>query len=113
MTTEVSLSDHRIIRFKIIPYRYKNQPLLYRLVALFKRTGLFDARLGKDILSTCTIDECAPKIQSTIINAREKSCLLKTASGVQNTPYWSSELENLRKRARKAWNYRLTDTDAY
>jgi hypothetical protein len=37
----------------------------------------------------------------------------KTPFGVQNTPYWSSELGNLRKRARKAWNYRLTDPDAY
>jgi hypothetical protein len=27
---------------------------------------------------------------------------MKTASGVQNTPYWGSELVNLRKRARKA-----------
>jgi hypothetical protein len=63
--------------------------------------------------STITIDECAAKIQSSIIKAYEKSCPLKTAFGVPNTAYWSSELGNLRKRARKAWNYRLTDPDAY
>jgi hypothetical protein len=40
-------------------------------------------------------------------------CPLKTASGVQNTPYWSFELGTLHKRARKAWNHRLTDPDAY
>jgi hypothetical protein len=45
--------------------------------------------------------------------AYEKSFHLKTASGVQNTPYWSCELGNLCKRAKKAWNYRLTDPDAY
>jgi hypothetical protein len=67
----------------------------------------------KDIVNTCTIDECAAKIQSSIIKAYEKSCPLKTASGVQNTPYWSSELGNLRKTARKAWNHRLTDPEAY
>jgi hypothetical protein len=32
---------------------------------------------------------------------------------VQNTPYWSSELESLCKWAKTAWNYRLTDPDAY
>jgi hypothetical protein len=47
------------------------------------------------------------------IKAYEKSCLLKTASRVQNTPYWSSELGDLRQRARKAWNYRLTDPNAH
>jgi hypothetical protein len=67
----------------------------------------------KDIVNTCTIDECAAKIESSIIKAYEKSCPFKTASGVQNTPYWSSELGNLRKRARKAWNHRLTDPEAY
>jgi hypothetical protein len=39
------------------------------------------------------------------IKAYETSCPLKTASGVQNTPYWSSELGSLRKMARKTWNY--------
>jgi hypothetical protein len=63
--------------------------------------------MGKDIVNICTIDGCAAKIQSAIIKAYEKSCLLKTASGVQNGA------ENLRKRARKAWNYHLTDPDAY
>jgi hypothetical protein len=43
------------------------------LGALFERTGLFDARLEKDIVNTCTIDECAAKIQSSIIKAYEKS----------------------------------------
>jgi hypothetical protein len=38
---------------------------------------------------------------------------MKTASGVQNIPYLSSELVNLRKRARKAWNHYLPDPDAY
>jgi hypothetical protein len=38
---------------------------------------------------------------------------LKIATRVQNTPYWSSELGNLRKRPKKAWNYRLTDPYAY
>jgi hypothetical protein len=80
--------------------------------ALFKQTGLFDARLGKNIVDTYTIDECAAKIQSSIIKAYEKSCPLKTNSGVQNTPYWRSELGNLHKRARKTCNYRLTDPDA-
>jgi hypothetical protein len=32
---------------------------------------------------------------------------------VQNTPYWSSELGNFRKRAIKAWNHGLTDPEAY
>jgi hypothetical protein len=43
------------------------------LGALFERTGLFDARLEKDIVNTCTIDECAAMIQSSIIKAYEKS----------------------------------------
>jgi hypothetical protein len=34
----------------------------------------------KDIVNTCAIDECAAKIQSSIIKAYEKSCPLKTAS---------------------------------
>jgi hypothetical protein len=62
----------------------------------------------KDIVNTCTVDDYATKIQSSIIKVYEKSYPLKTASGVQNNPYWNSELANLRKSARKGWNHRLT-----
>jgi hypothetical protein len=65
------------------------KPSLYRVGVLIEQADLFYARLRKRY---CTIDECAAKIQSSIIKAYEKSCSLKTTSGVQITPYWSSEI---------------------
>jgi hypothetical protein len=38
---------------------------------------------------------------------------MPTQNRFRGAEYWSSELGNLRKRARKAWNHRLTDPDAY
>jgi hypothetical protein len=101
VTTEVSLSDHRIIRFKIIsdprkPYEYRNPRCRSTDWELFSKELVCSMRgWDKDNVSTCKIDECAAKIQSSIIKAYEKLCPLKTASGVLNTPYWSSELGNL------------------
>jgi hypothetical protein len=60
----------------------------------------------------CSMRGWEKGVQSSIIKAYEESCPLKTASGLQNTPYWIPELRSLRKRARKAWIYRLTDLDA-
>jgi hypothetical protein len=38
---------------------------------------------------------------------------MPTQNRFRGAEYWSSELGNLRNRARKAWNHRLTDPDAY
>jgi hypothetical protein len=103
VTTDVSLSVHRIIRFKIIsdprkPYEYRN-PRSTDWEVFSNELAYSMQGWEKYIANTCTIDECAAKIQSSIIKANEKLCPL--------------ELGNLRKRVRKAWNYRLTDPDAY
>jgi hypothetical protein len=55
-----------------------------------------------DVVNTCAIDESAFMLQSTIVNAEERSFPLKTASGTQNTPFWNSDLAKLRKMARRA-----------
>jgi hypothetical protein len=96
VTTEVSLCDHRIIRFKIIsdprkPYEYRNSRSTDWKFFSSKQACSMRG-WDKDIVNTCTIDECAAKIQSSIIKAYEKSYSLKTASRVENTPYRSSEL---------------------
>jgi hypothetical protein len=85
VTTDVSLSDHRIIRFKIIsdprkPYEYRNpRSTDWELVS----SELACSMRGwdNDIVNTCTIDECAAKIQSSIIKAYEKSCPSKLLPG--------------------------------
>jgi hypothetical protein len=38
---------------------------------------------------------------------------MPTQNRFRGAEYWSSELGNLRNRARKAWNHRLTDPNAY
>jgi hypothetical protein len=63
VTTDVSLSDHRIIRFKIKkPYGYRyprstDWELFWNELACSMRGW------EKDIVNTCRIDECVAEIQ--------------------------------------------------
>jgi hypothetical protein len=68
----------------------------------------------KDIVNFCTIDECAAKIQSSIIKAYKKSCPRKNRfRGAEYSllELWTGKFAEIW--AKKAWNYRLTDSDAY
>jgi hypothetical protein len=68
VTTKVSLSDHRISRFKIISdprklYLYRN-PRSTNCELFLKELACLMRGWDKDIVNTCTIDESAAKIQS-------------------------------------------------
>jgi hypothetical protein len=52
-------------------------------------------------------------LQSKIIAAYEKAYPLRKARLNQSTPYWSSDLVGLRKVARRAWNNRFSNPEAY
>jgi hypothetical protein len=66
-----------------------------------------------DILTEDDIENSVNVLQSKIIAAYEKSCPLKRARLNQSTPYWSSDLKRLRKVARRAWNNRSSNPEAY
>ena len=66
-----------------------------------------------DILTSNDIETNVTLLQNKIIAAYESSCPLRTVKPGQNTPYWSSDLAKLRKKARKAWNDRVRDLEAY
>jgi hypothetical protein len=52
-------------------------------------------------------------LQSKIIASYEKACPLKTARLNQSTPYWSSDLAELRRVTKRAWNNRFSNPEAY
>jgi hypothetical protein len=52
-------------------------------------------------------------IQRSLVAAYEECCPLKTADQGWRTPYWDSQLGELRKSARRSWNRRQSDPDAY
>jgi hypothetical protein len=64
--------------------------------------GLGD--LGGDILTEDDIENSVNLLQSKIFAVYEKTCPLKRARLNQSTPYWNSDLAELCKVARRAWN---------
>jgi hypothetical protein len=52
-------------------------------------------------------------MQLKIIAAFEKTCPLKRARLNHSTPYWSSDLAGLCKVARRAWNNRSSNPEAF
>jgi hypothetical protein len=66
-----------------------------------------------DILTENDIENSVNVLQSKIIAAYEKACLLKTARLNQSTPYWSSDLVGFRRVARRAWNNHSSNPEAY
>jgi ribonuclease HI len=117
VSTEVSLSDHRIIRFRLladprVPKEYRNP--LSTDWAHYKRVLVSRLDGGEcDILTTDDIEDNVKRLQDGIILAYEASCPIRTVKPGQKTPYWSSDLAKLRKRARRAWNHRVSDPEAY
>jgi Endonuclease-reverse transcriptase len=117
VSSEVSLSDHRIIRFEVSsdirpPYQYRNP----------RSTNweLFEEELESRIRGHDTeldgvqaIENSVSVIQKSLVAAYEESCPLKTANQGCKTPFWDSELGKLRKEARRSWNNRQSDPDAY
>jgi hypothetical protein len=107
----VSLSDHRIIRFRMsadpkVPHR---NPLSTDWDCY--KTELFSG-FG-DILTEDDIENSVNVLQAQIIAAYEKACSLKKTRLNQDTPYWSSDLAGLCKVARRAWNNRFFNPEAY
>jgi hypothetical protein len=52
-------------------------------------------------------------IERSLVAAYEESCPLKTADQRCRTPYWDSQLQKPRKAARRYWNGRQSNPDAY
>jgi hypothetical protein len=113
---EVSLSDHRIIRFRMsadpkIPHAYRNP--------LFTNWDCYKTELvsgfgdwGGDIPTEDNIVNNVNVLQSKIIAAYEEAHPLKRARLNQSTPYWSSDLR-LCKVARRAWDNCSFNPEAY
>jgi hypothetical protein len=69
--------------------------------------------LDGDILTEDDIENSVNVLQLKIIAAYEKVCPLKRARLNQRKPYWSSDLTGLCKVARRAWNNRSSNPEAY
>jgi hypothetical protein len=96
VSKEVSLSDHRIIRFRMsadpkVPHEYRNPLSIDWDCCKTELVSGFGGR-GGDILTEDDIDNSLNVLQSKIIAAYEKACPLKRARLNQSTPYWSSDL---------------------
>jgi hypothetical protein len=99
VSTEVSLSDYRIIKFRMsadpkLAHEYRNP--LFTDWECYKTelvSGFGD--WGGDILTEDDIENSVNVLQSKIIAAYEKTCPLKTARLNQSTPYSGSDLARL------------------
>jgi hypothetical protein len=106
VSKEVSLSDHRIIRFRQpadpkVPHKYRN-PLstdwdCYKTELV---SGFGD--WGGDILTEDDIEKNVNVLKSKIIAAYEKVFPLRRARLIQSTPYCGSDLAGLLRVARRA-----------
>jgi ribonuclease HI len=117
VTREISVSDHRIIRFKMladptIPRQYRN-PLSTDWTRYKDELAWGLNGWNCNIETTNDIEINVSLMQKAIIAAYEASCPLRTVKPGRNTPYWSSDLAKLRKAARKAWNHRNRDPEGY
>jgi hypothetical protein len=60
-----------------------------------------------------SIENSVVTIQRSLAAAYEEFCHLKTADQGCRTPYWDSQIGKLRKAAKRSWNGRQSDPDAY
>jgi ribonuclease HI len=106
---EVTLSDHRCIRFKIkslphVTIKYRNPRKtnwnLYRDV-LFN--NLVDLKFCK-ITNVMNLNQYADKLQSAIMAAYHESCKEKERKTNREVPWYNDYINNLRKSLRKLWN---------
>lgn len=111
VSSEASMSDHRWIKFTLkcsgignSPYRdpRKTDRALF-LQHLARSLG--ETTVPQKITSTGQIEESATLLRSRLVDAFEGSCRLRTrASGSRATPWWSTELGDLRGKCRKLFN---------
>jgi hypothetical protein len=95
-----------------ITHEYRN--LLYTDWECYKTelvSGFGD--WGGDILTQDDIENSVDLLQSKIIAAYKKACPLRTTRLNQSTPYWSSDLVEFCKVARRAWNNRSSNSEDY
>jgi hypothetical protein len=59
------------------------------------------------------IENSVVTIQRSLVATDQECCLLKTADQGCRTPYWDFQLGKLRKTARRSWNRRQSDPNAY
>ncbi|XP_036325021.1 uncharacterized protein LOC118738204 [Rhagoletis pomonella] len=108
VSNEVSMSDHRHIRFDIEAQRVTN--LVYRNP---RKTNweLFRLHIEREvngstapISSVYELEDEARKFQDVLKQGFEESCPLRTKKSQRDVPWWSDSLGKLRKRARKLFN---------
>jgi hypothetical protein len=114
VSKEVSLSDHRIIRYRMSQSASRVQNPLSTDWVCYKTELIsgFGDWVG-DILTKDDIENSVNVLQSKIIAANEKACPLKRARLNQSTLYWRFDLTGLRKVAKWAWNNCSSNPEAY
>lgn len=105
---EPSGSDHRYIQFTLTSICSKTVDFRNR-----KKTNweVFNRILSNNfsevdfnIHNASDLNHCANLFQKTVIDAFENSCKLTTKKSKQSNPWFSEELAELKKKARKLWN---------
>ena len=116
VSLEPSLSDHRTIKFTLSgdpPQPIKSRNSQDTNWSFFKeRLKGRMSNWNKTISNKKEIDEAVNSLTANIINCFKIACPLKTFSGSRKDNL-SPELWKLRKEARRAWNHRKNNQEAY
>ena len=108
----LSFSDHLDIKFQV-KIRIQNQAKMFRNVRRMcwkKYANELEQKLNEQILPQVPvpslkkdIDELANKVHSLITKSYEAACPMQKLLRKKDNIWWNSELESLRKEARRAW----------
>ena len=108
----LSFSDHLDIKFQV-KIRIQNQAKMFRNVRRMcwkKYVNELEQKLNERILPQVPvpslkkdIDELANKVHSVITKSYEAACPMQKLLRKKDNIWWNSELESLRKEARRAW----------
>ncbi|GBP01329.1 hypothetical protein EVAR_66464_1 [Eumeta japonica] len=106
--SEITLSDHRYIGFDL-----RGEPEEVTEIRDVKRTNwsLYNFHLEQGISclnwginNSMELDREVNKLNNVIIDSFEKSCPLRTKKRSRNVPWWSGDLDKLRKNVRQLFN---------
>ena len=121
VSCEDSLSDHMTIKFDL--YADTGPPVFYRdprttvwssyKAELSQRIQANNLIFESDFESLDELDDAVNKITHSLVTSYVLNCRLRKASGNSTTPWWSTNLANLKRDCNKKFNNRRNNYEAF
>ncbi|XP_037929185.1 uncharacterized protein LOC119666118 [Teleopsis dalmanni] len=111
VSSEPSMSDHRILRFDI-----EGSPINKKILRNPRKTNwenytenlkynLVQLGLDEIIQNEIQLENYLENLNGAILNAYEDSCPLSLINSTKDVPWWNNDLKNLRNTVRGLFNY--------